>query len=143
MTIHHIGDHYTTPPPAGDPVTPPPTPGDPEPRTQTPIERFMWERIIRQSGLPPLTKLVAFVMATYGEKDGSKIHPGDQRLAADCGVTDRAIRNHRRTLEDRGYITRTHGHGDGKAAEYQLTFPSDFYHQPGSRNPSGGPPILI
>lgn len=135
MTIHRIGDHLTAVP---DPDE------DDEPGTPKPMERLDWERYIRRSGLPPLTKLVAFTMASYGNTKGREIFPGDDNLAADCGIKKRALINHRRTLEDLGFLTRVAdakpGRG-GRAVEYRLSWPRNFNRLPGSRGPDGGPPL--
>lgn len=130
MTVHRIGDAHARDPDPDDDET-----------SRIGVDRFMWERHIKQAAIPPLTKLVALTMATYAGKKGDRIHPGDQNLAADCGITDRAIRTHRKALEELGFIEVTRVRSQGRAAEYRLTWPRDFYDRDGYRGPGGGPPI--
>ena len=90
--------------------------------------RFDWERAIRDLPLRPyLMKLVAFALATYANQDGTRARPGEQRLAGDCGVTDRAVRTHLTALRNLGLIqSRSAGHGGrrGLADEYELSIPA-------------------
>lgn len=132
MTVHRLGDHIT---------------GDPDPDDDIhlePIKKFDWERYIRRAGIQPTTKLVGLVMATYGNGKGEQIHPGDEMLALDCGITRRAVITHRTILEQLGFIKRIgepRRGPNGRAAEYVLTWPSNFNHLDGSRGPDGGPPL--
>jgi hypothetical protein len=48
--------------------------------------RFQWERVVRDCTLPPTTKLVALMLATYASGDGTHAHPGQDRLARECGL---------------------------------------------------------
>ena len=136
MTVHRIGDNH-----ARDPD---PDPDDDEPGQPKPLRRFDWERYIRRAGLPPLTKLVALTMATYGNTDGKQIHPGDENLAADCGIQKRALMNHRHALEELGFLIRVADAKpgrNGRAAEFRLSWPANFNRLPGSRGPDGGAPV--
>lgn len=134
--IHRIGDHHDEVPETHLTIVT----GDPE-RDPVPIKRFAWEKYIRRSGLPAMTKLVALTMATYGHTDGNEIHPGDDNLAADTGLTKRSIITHRKVLEDLGFVVKKTDARRGRAAEYILTWPPNFNRLPGSRGPDGGPPL--
>src|SRR5437763_8406128 len=57
------------------------------------ISRYEWERWIRRCQLTPTVKLVAFVMAQYAARDGSRIYPGVNRLAAVTGLSERSVRS--------------------------------------------------
>lgn len=103
----------------------------------TPAGRFEWERAVRALTIhPPLRKLVALMIATYADKDGRNAHPGEDRLAKECGITTRAVREHLAALgagtpvtPGIGLLHRTfHGSKAGRrrlADEYMLTLPPD------------------
>ena len=89
--------------------------------------RFQWERVVRDCTLPPTTKLVALMLATYASGDGTHAHPGQDRLARECGLKPRAVRNHLDRLAKLGLIVRTFrgssaGRG-GRADVYRLNMP--------------------
>lgn len=93
--------------------------------------RFEWERAIRVLDLrPPTRKLVALMVATYADKDGGNAHPGEDRLAAECGITARAVRGHLEALRQVGLLERTfRGSSSGRrklADCYALNMPADI-----------------
>lgn len=95
-----------------------------------PTPRFEWERLVRRIVMPGPHKLMAFVMASYADADGSRVRPGNDVLAA---VTDQSEKNVRRivtALRELGLLrvaARGGGRGGkGKATEYQLTIPTDL-----------------
>ncbi|GGR60989.1 DNA-binding transcriptional ArsR family regulator [Nocardioides luteus] len=93
--------------------------------------RFDWERAIRALPLrPPVLKLVALVLATYADRDGANAHPGEDRLAEDCGMSPRSVRRHLAELRELGLIERVFkgsSYGRAKAAdEYRLIVPADI-----------------
>lgn len=136
MTIHRLGDHLAAVPDEPD--------EDDDPGTPKPLRRLDWEKYIRRAGLPSLTKLVALTLASYGNMDGRDIFPGDDNLAADCGIKKRALINHRHTLEQLGFLIRVADAKpgrNGRAVEYRLSWPPNFNRLPGSRGPDGGPAI--
>lgn len=139
VTVHRIGDHHTTQNADDKPHIDAPWDEPDEP--PRPMERLFWERYIRRSGLPPTTKLVALTMATYSDAKGAEIFPGDDNLAADCGITKRSVITHRQTLERLGFILRVSDARRGRAAEFILSWPPNFNRLPGSRGPDGGPPL--
>lgn len=105
--------------------------------------RFDWERAIRALPLrPPVRKLVALTLATYADKDGTNAHPGEDRLAEDCGITTRAVRGHLSALRELGLIVRTFrgsSYGRSKAAdEYHLAMPPDVLSRLDHRNHGAG-----
>jgi len=92
-----------------------------------PVDRFAWERAVRQLALGKETKAVGLMLATYTDQDGGNAFPGQEVLAADLEVTDRTIRRHLDRLEALGLIVRTfHGSSAGRrqlADVWQLTLP--------------------
>ncbi|MEQ4567998.1 hypothetical protein [Paenarthrobacter sp. CAP02] len=98
------------------------------------VGRFEWERVVRQCVFPKkYTKLVAFVLATYADtKTGMNVRPGQKRLAIHAGISDRAVRDHLRDLEEFGLIKllitgSSFGRsGKGMATIYQLTMPEQL-----------------
>ena len=92
--------------------------------------RFDWERAIRALPIrPPLRKLVALMIATYANGNGGNAHPGEDRLAEECGITTRAVRGHLAALREVGLLVRTfNGSQSGRrrlADEYELAIPAD------------------
>jgi hypothetical protein len=108
------------------------------------VDRFEWERAVRALPIrPPVRKLVGLMLATYANKDGSNAHPGEDRLAADCGLTERAVRGHLAALrDDLGLIERTYrGSQSGRrklADEYALRVPADVVARLQHRNAASG-----
>lgn len=93
-------------------------------------KRFEWERAIRALPIrPPVRKLVALMVGTYASADGTNAHPGEDRLAEECGITPRAVRGHLAALRDLGLIVRTFEGAKGgrrKLADvYALEVPAD------------------
>lgn len=92
--------------------------------------RYEWERIVRRIVLPSPTKLLALVLATYADPDGSRVRPGNDRLAAVTGNSRATIKRHLSALRDLGLLAvnrRGGGRGgNGVTTEYQLTVPADL-----------------
>ena len=90
--------------------------------------RFDWERAIRGSELPAMTRLVGLTLATFGNRDGSNCRPGVERLALACGLSARRCRDHLVGLHDAGYVIKTGEAVPRKAtAAYQLSIPGPNY----------------
>jgi hypothetical protein len=103
----------------------------PSPDELQPANRFEWERIVRRCLVPAQVKLVAFVLAQYGNQHGSEIRPGVGRLAAVCGISERSAKRHVAALLAYGLIERL-ANGGGprqRAATYRLTVPVDLLEQ--------------
>jgi hypothetical protein len=82
---------------------------------------------------PPSVKLLGLVMATYANADGSRVRPGQRRLANVMGTSISTVERGQRMLEALGFIEMTYkGHSAGRgksggyASEYRLTIPSDL-----------------
>lgn len=111
-----------------------------------PTPRFEWERIVRRVVMPSTQKLVALVLASYADRDGSRVRPGNEVLAAVTGQSERSVKRCLAALREVGLLVvsqRGGGRaGRGKATEYQLTIPVDLLDrvvllQPGERTDSG------
>ncbi|GIM88788.1 helix-turn-helix domain-containing protein [Paractinoplanes toevensis] len=97
------------------------------------ISRFDWERTIRRIVMPSdlrSTKLVALMLATYADADGSSIYPGTERLADVCQLGRSTVHNGLKWLRENWLIHR-HEHGGNKGGRkladvYQLCRPSDW-----------------
>ena len=105
--------------------------------------RYDWERIMRRCVIPANTKLVAFVLATYADRDGSRIRPGTARLAAVTGMGESTVRRHVGVLLGLGLLMRqANGGGPHKlAARYQLAFPEDLMERVELLPPSEETPL--
>lgn len=89
---------------------------------------FDYWRAIRESDLPPNTRVVLFVLGTYADVTGSNAHPGNALIAAGAGLQPRAVQGHLRAAEHAGLIVRRSrgrntGSG-GRASVYDLTIPN-------------------
>jgi Helix-turn-helix domain len=81
--------------------------------------RFEWERSIRLLDLPATTKLVGLMLATYADGNtGGNAHPGQDRLAAECNLSERSVNDHLETLRHLGLLDRTYR---GRANQYSRT----------------------
>lgn len=93
-----------------------------------PMSRFDWERVVRRArALPLATKGVAYTLATYADDDGGGIFPGEQRLAAVCGIGERMVRKHVAALRAAGlleHVSRAN-RAAGRADVHRLAVPVD------------------
>lgn len=91
-----------------------------------PASRFDWERVIRRANLPTTTKLVALLMATYADEDGTSIHPGEELLSRVVGINTRNTRTHVTKLR-KVHLLMLVSRADrfrGRADEYRLVVPT-------------------
>lgn len=93
-------------------------------------DRYEWERILRRAGVSSTTKLVALMMSTYANRDGTRVFPGVARLSATCNLSERAVRKSLTELRELELIERTRkGSSLGRQAmtdEHRLAFPDDL-----------------
>jgi hypothetical protein len=101
--------------------------------------RYEWERWVRRCNIPSSSKLVAFVMATYAARDGSRIFPGVARLAATTGLSERTVRTALGNLRNVGLIERVYPGGRrGQMAfadVHRLVIPADLMDRVPMLNP--------
>lgn len=101
------------------------------------VGTFEFSQLVRRAELPATTKLVALVYASYGGAEGRRIWPGEERVAAECGVDGRTVRRHLTALRGMGMLTRVRGHSPGRADEYCLSWPIDPAAVPMRLDPDG------
>lgn len=113
-----------------------------------PMGRYEWERLVRRVAMPKPLKLVALLLATWSDPDGTRVRPGTAVLAAVTGDTERTITRLLAQLRGLGLVkvvSRGGGRaGRGKATEYRLCFPTDLLERvrvlrPDFTTPSGSP----
>lgn len=109
-----------------------------------PVRRFEWERIMRRLVVPPPVKLLAFILASYADGNGTRIRPGNEILANVTGTSVRTVERNLSTLKRHGLIgvvKRGGGRSNaGRPTEYRLTIPVDLLDrlvllEPGDRAP--------
>lgn len=95
--------------------------------------RFDWERAIRRIRFPShlkACKLVALMVATYASSNGEDIYPGTRRLANDCQLSERTVRDCLTYLRETHLIyRRSKGSNFGRQARasvYQLCLMEDW-----------------
>lgn len=95
-----------------------------------PTGRFEWERIVRRLTLPKPVKLLAMILASYADPDGTRVRPGNDVLADVTGDSEKNVRRLLTVLRGLDLVllvARGGGRGGaGKASEYRLTIPSDL-----------------
>lgn len=98
------------------------------------ISRFDWERTIRRIVMPKhlrATKLVALMIATYADADGSSIYPSIERLADVSQLGRSTVHACLKWLREDAWLIHRHQHGVNKGGRkladvYQLCRPSDW-----------------
>lgn len=76
-----------------------------DPPPTEPVSRIEWWQAIKASALPPSARLLALVMSTYMDPDGSRCFPGQDALADACGWSDaRVVRKWLTPLEAAGFV---------------------------------------
>ena len=97
----------------------------------TTATRYDWERIIRRARLGAPTKAVALAMATYADRDGSRVYPGVARLSAVTELSERSVRGALKKLRDLGLIERTFSGGHRGVNSFtdvhRLAIPVDLF----------------
>jgi hypothetical protein len=98
---------------------------------QTTATRYDWERIVRRAQLPAPVKLVALTLATFADRDGSRVYPGVSRLVAVTCLSERSVRSALGVLRDKGLIERVYkgGHRGVNAFTdvHRLAIPVDLF----------------
>jgi len=86
-----------------------------------PKARWQWLDAIKRSGLTPTERLAAVMLALYGRSDGTKVYPGVRALAADTGLSQKAVVAQVRNLVRAGRLWRKPRKNGG--FEYVLCIP--------------------
>ena len=95
-----------------------------------PLNRFDWERLIRELELPLTVKCAAYALATYVNGDGRNAHPGVANLMKATGMSRASVLRALSALENEGFvIVRSQGGSKGvprgHATVYELATPVD------------------
>jgi len=97
--------------------------------TLTGSDPYGWLRLIRRARLGSSVKLVAFVLASYANPDGTSVRPGNPRLVAVTELSDKTVRTSLAKLRSLGLLERVReGSKCGRkklADEYRLTIPDN------------------
>lgn len=98
----------------------------------TPVDRFTWERWIRRLILPSGVKYTALMAITYGDLDGSRVHPGVELLARVMNVGTASVKRHLRVLRELGLIERVKqgNRHNNDSDEYRITLPANLLELP-------------
>jgi hypothetical protein len=97
------------------------------------LDAFEWERLVRSfpaAHLSATEKLVAMMLRSYADPDGTRCRPGVERLAAATSLHRVTVIRALGRLEDKGLIRhRRFGGGRGNtrgyATLYELTLPPE------------------
>jgi hypothetical protein len=98
--------------------------------TPSPFDVFAYQRALRDSGLPPTARLVAFVLSTYASRKDGCAWPSQETLAEGTGWSRRSVVSALATLTSAGWVTRVQTGTQGRSTRYQL-------HVPQGGEPSG------
>ena len=78
-------------------------------------------RAVREARIvPPLRKLIVFVLATYADPDGTSICPSLKTVGELTGLDVRSVRRHIRALEAEGILVQTKRASRTRGAEFRL-----------------------
>lgn len=66
---------------------------------------FSWRAAITESGLPPMTRLVAFALSLHMNERGGSCFPSQARLAHETGLNEQTVKRHLRQLREAGWLT--------------------------------------
>lgn len=99
---------------------------DAPPRVLVPLGRFDWERVLRDADISASAKLAGFVAATYADADGTKIRPGEARIAAAMRKGPQTARRAVAELVAAGLLEQVSRGGgpNGLASVYRLVAPA-------------------
>lgn len=88
---------------------------------------FAWQQAIRESDLTPTERLVALMLSTWMQIDGTGAHPGISKLCAATGRRRRdTVTAALATLERKGYLECVHRGGlNAGASSYVARLPLD------------------
>jgi hypothetical protein len=87
-----------------------------------------WVNVVRRAELGSTVKLVALMIATYADPDGTHVFPGVPRLAVQCDIDYRTARRAMAALREKGFlqVTRRGARRSGKSDEYRLILAADL-----------------
>lgn len=68
------------------------------------MKPVLWQRALRDAGLPSRAFTVGMALSTYCRMDGTGAHPGNTRLAAVTGLSIRSVGRALAELRDAKFI---------------------------------------
>ena len=80
----------------------------------------LWVDLVRRTPMSTTRKLVALLVASYADGDGSRVYPGVPRLVVESGLSDRTVRRHLGWLREHGLLAVIRRGGRGRNATWQL-----------------------
>lgn len=102
---------------------------------------FTWRSAIAASDLEPTTRLVAFALSLHMNERGGSAFPGAALLSSDTGLAESTVREHRKRLEELGWLELTERGGRQgerrRANAYRATIPDVPLREPAGSDPSG------
>lgn len=101
-------------------------------RELLPCDMFEWQRVVRRIEMHTTTKLLALVLSTYANANGSHIIPGTERLVLVTCTSKATVARHLELLRSMGLIERVkQGNRHAKHSdEYRLTLPPNVLDLP-------------
>ena len=85
-----------------------------------------WLSVVRRARLGRTVKGIAYALATRCNNDGTRLFTGIARLAVECEVTPKVMKQTLRTLREVGLIELVHASRTlGETNEYRLTLPPE------------------
>lgn len=93
-----------------------------------PVTRAQWIDLVLRSDIPSQRKAVAFALCSFANPDGTRVFPGQQKVADMAGLHVRNARKHIKALASSGMlIVVRHGGGRGGATNaYRLSRPANI-----------------
>jgi hypothetical protein len=99
------------------------------------MKPYTWRSAILKSGLKPTTRHVLLTLSCYVNDVGQSAYPSTKTLAADTGLSERAVITHLHEASDAGWLkVRKHGFGgqNWSRNEYYPCTPAGFFDTEGA-----------
>lgn len=89
------------------------------------VDRFAWERVVRDARLGTTDTAVALTLATFARRGGAGIFPGERRLYEGIGVSRSTVARSLARLREAGLIVKVRESAaySNHADEYRLSLP--------------------
>jgi hypothetical protein len=93
-----------------------------------PVGKFAWQALILRMKIPTSCKVVAFALSHFANEDGSRVFPGQQKVADMAVLHETNARRHIRTLLASGMlqVVKQGGGRGGATTSYRLSRPTDI-----------------
>lgn len=105
------------------------------------MNKFEYQKRLRGAGLTAPQYMVLMTLQTYANADGTRAHPGWERLRADTGLDPRTIKSAVGALCKRGFLREVESKKvRGSANVYDLTLPDEGTTVAQQENPRSAEP---